>query len=85
MRPRLIRFGDREKYAAQSKVRSLLVTLAVLGTCATAQAAEGASVLVFSEPGFPAADSVPPTAEQLAGLLPEAKLVRAADNRFRRS
>jgi len=36
------------------------------------------SILVFSEPGFPAADSAPPTVVQLAKLLPQAELVRAA-------
>jgi hypothetical protein len=60
------------------KVHGLLVAAAVLGTRVAAQATEGSSMLVFSEPGFPAADSAPPTAEQLRRLLPQAKLVRAA-------
>ena len=63
---------------AMNKVLGILVAFGVLGISAMAGAGEEASTLVFSEPGFPAADSAPPTVEQLAKLLPQAELVRAA-------
>ena len=63
---------------AMNKVLGILVAFGVLGICAMADAGEESSSLVFSEPGFPAADSAPPTVEQLAKLLPRAELVRAA-------
>ncbi|HJX54532.1 MAG TPA: DUF4350 domain-containing protein, partial [Polyangia bacterium] len=61
-----------------NRVHSILIAVGVLGISAMAAAGEEASTLVFSEPGFPAADSAPPTVEQLAKLLPQAELVRAA-------
>jgi hypothetical protein len=60
-----------------SKAPSICLAVALLGIGAAARATEGPSVLVFSEPGFPAADSAPPTEAQLAKLLPEAERVRA--------
>ena len=48
---------------------SLLIGI-MLGTALFAQTG---NVLVFSEPGFPAADSVAPTEAQLAKLFPGAK------------
>jgi len=40
---------------AMNKVLGILVAFGVLGICAMADAGEESSILVFSEPGFPAA------------------------------
>jgi hypothetical protein len=43
--------------------------------------ADMSSVVVFSEPGFPAADSAAPSAQQLAAIFPRAQLAAADDLR----
>jgi len=53
-------------------IRALLPTmlLAVMFTPRSALLAQNSQVIVFSEPGFPVADSTAPVARQLAALFP---------------
>jgi hypothetical protein len=58
--------------------RLILVFLAVLIVSVNVFAQEGRSaVVVFSESGFPAADSAEPSSQQLAALFPHARFVDA--------
>jgi len=55
---------------------SLLIVLLLVGSL-FAQA-KGPEIIVFSEPGFPVADSTGPSSQQLSAALPEAQVTDAA-------
>ena len=61
------------------RVHRLLIVAGLIGVGATARAMEDNLALVLREPDFPSADSAAPSDDQLATLLPQARLATAAE------
>jgi hypothetical protein len=65
------------KYAVFAVIASLFLVSQTALLSQTAMSTGMSATVVFSEPGFPAADSASPSAQQLAAMLPGARSARA--------
>jgi hypothetical protein len=73
-------FGIEDRFPMLNKTFLVLLLSAIFpNSLISASAQAAAPVIVFSEPGFPAADSASPSTSQLQNLFPENRVVTLAE------